>query len=144
MKKKLIIGGVFTLISVMSVFAYLVFQGIFIPNQISADKYEIKGVDVAKELLVMVEMLEKHYSKKVILYATQEAYDLYIKDAYPQCDIWIRSVFTKPSLSDERKWTFWQYTNRGRLNGYNGKEKYIDLNVFYGNEEEFENYGIKG
>lgn len=47
MKKKLIIGGVFTLISVMSVFAYLVFQGIFIPNQISADKYEIKGVDVA-------------------------------------------------------------------------------------------------
>ncbi len=37
----------------------------------------------------------------------------------------------------------WQYTNRGRLNGYNGKEKYIDLNVFYGNEEEFENYGMK-
>ncbi|PEA17566.1 glycoside hydrolase family 25 [Bacillus cereus] len=245
MKKKLFIGGIFTLISVISVIAYLVFQGRFIPNQISSDKYEIKGVDVAsyqgdidwrelekqnmkfafikategsafvdeyfsknwtdanktgmrigayhffsfdskgetqaeqyirtvpkykqalppvidvefyankkdnppkredvaKELSVMVEMLEKHYSKKVILYATQEAYDLYIKDAYPQCDIWIRSVFTKPSLSDERKWTFWQYTNRGRLNGYNGKERYIDLNVFYGNEEEFENYGIKG
>ncbi|KXY09297.1 glycoside hydrolase family 25 protein [Bacillus sp. FSL K6-0067] len=245
MKKKLFIGGIFTLISVMSVFAYLVSQGIFIPNQISADKYEIKGVDVAsyqgdidwrelekqkmkfafikategssfvdkyflknwtnanktgmrvgayhffsfdskgetqaeqyirtvpkykqalppvidvefyankkdnppkredvvQELSVMVEMLEKHYSQKVILYATQEAYDLYIKDAYPRCDIWIRSVFTKPSLSDERKWTFWQYTNRGRLNGYNGKEKYIDLNVFYGNEEEFENYGMKG
>ena len=31
----------------------------------------------------------------------------------------------------------------GRLSGYNGKEKYIDLNVFYGNEEEFENYGMK-
>ncbi|HDR4496650.1 TPA: glycoside hydrolase family 25, partial [Bacillus cereus biovar anthracis] len=26
---------------------------------------------------------------------------------------------------------------------YNGKEKYIDLNVFYGNEEEFENYRMK-
>ncbi|MET1123507.1 GH25 family lysozyme, partial [Priestia megaterium] len=37
----------FTLISVMSVFAYLVFQGIFIPDQISEGKYEIKGVDVA-------------------------------------------------------------------------------------------------
>ncbi|HDR8128135.1 TPA: glycoside hydrolase family 25 protein [Bacillus cereus] len=245
MKKKLFIGGIFTLISVISVVVYLVFQGIFIPNQISVDKYEIKGVDVAsyqgdidwrelekqnmkfafikategssfvdeyfsknwrnanktdmrigayhffsfdskgetqaeqfirtvpkykqalppvidvefyankknnppkredvtKELAVMIEMLEKHYDKKVILYATQEAYDLYIKDAYPKCDIWIRSVLTKPSLSDERKWTFWQYTNRGRLSGYNGKEKYIDLNVFYGNEEEFENYGMKG
>ena len=39
--------GIFTLISVISVVVYLVFQGIFIPNQISADKYEIKGVDVA-------------------------------------------------------------------------------------------------
>ncbi|HGO9435316.1 TPA: GH25 family lysozyme, partial [Bacillus cereus] len=102
-----------------------------------------KREDVTKELAVMIEMLEKHYDKKVILYATQEAYDLYIKDAYPKCNIWIRSVLTKPSLSDERKWTFWQYTNRGRLSGYNGKEKYIDLNVFYGNEEEFENYGMK-
>ena len=80
---------------------------------------------------------------EITSYATQEAYDLYIKDAYPKCDIWIRSVLTKPSLSDGRKWKFLQYTNRGRLNGYNGKEKYIDLNVFYGNEEEFENYGMK-
>lgn len=47
MKKNLFIGGIFTLISVISVVVYLVFQGIFIPNQISADKYEIKGVDVA-------------------------------------------------------------------------------------------------
>lgn len=47
MKKKLFIGGIFTLISVISVVVYLVFQGIFIPNQISAEKYEIKGVDVA-------------------------------------------------------------------------------------------------
>ncbi|MGE6537783.1 glycoside hydrolase family 25 protein [Bacillus luti] len=244
MKKKLIIRGVLILISVMGVIAYLVFQGIFIPNQLSADKYEIKGVDVAsyqgeidwrelekqnmkfafikategssfmdeyfttnwtnanktgmrtgayhffsfdskgetqaeqyirtvpkneralppvidvefyankkddppkredvtKELSIMVKMLEQYYDKKVILYATQEAYDLYIKDAYPQCDIWIRSVLMKPSISDKRNWTFWQYTNRGRLRGYNGKEKYIDLNVFYGNAKEFENYGMK-
>ncbi|TKI91221.1 glycoside hydrolase family 25, partial [Bacillus cereus] len=58
-----------------------------------------KREDVTKELSVMIEMLEKHYGKKVILYATQEVYDLYIKDAYPKCDIWIRSVLTKPSLS---------------------------------------------
>ncbi|KFN02712.1 glycosyl hydrolases 25 family protein [Bacillus clarus] len=102
-----------------------------------------KRKDVAKELSVMIKMLEKHYEKKVILYATQEAYDLYIKDRYPECDIWIRSILTKPSLLDQRKGTFWQYTNRGRLKGYSGKEKYIDLKVFYGNKEEFEKYGMK-
>ncbi|MED0965749.1 hypothetical protein [Bacillus paramycoides] len=47
MKKKLIIGGFLTLISVMGVVAYLIFQGIFIPNQLKADKFLIKGVDVA-------------------------------------------------------------------------------------------------
>ena len=29
---------------------------------------------------------------------------------------------------------------RGRLDGYDGAEQYIDLNVFNGTKEEFENY----
>ena len=102
-----------------------------------------KREDVARELTMMIQMLEKYYQKRVILYATPEAYDLYIKDNYPECDIWIRSILTNPSLSDDRKWTFWQYSNRGRLKGYSGKEKFIDLNVFRGTVEEFEKYGMK-
>ena len=81
-----------------------------------------KREDVTKELSIMVKILEKHYDKKVILYATQEAYDLYIKDAYPQCDIWIRSIFTKPSISDKEIGRFGNIQT-GRLRGYNGKEK---------------------
>jgi lysozyme len=96
---------------------------------------------VEKELQTMVEILEKHYGKKVILYTTQKVYDLYIKNSFEQCDIWIRDVFSKPSLPDKRAWTFWQYTDREKLNGYNGKEKFIDVNVFNGNEKEFEEYG---
>lgn len=96
---------------------------------------------VKKELHTMVKMLEEHYGKRVILYTTQKAYDLYIKNSFDQCDIWIRDVFTKPSLSDKRTWTFWQYTDRERLNGYSGEEKFIDVNVFNGNEKEFEEYG---
>lgn len=96
---------------------------------------------VEKELQTMVKMLEEHYGKRVILYTTKKAYDLYIKDSFEQCDIWIRDVFTQPSLSDKRTWTFWQYTDRERLNGYNGDEKFIDVNVFNGNEKEFEEYG---
>lgn len=100
-------------------------------------------MEVEKELKEMVKMLEDHYGKRVILYTTQKAYNLYIQGSYDQCDIWIRDVFTKPSLSDKRAWTFWQYTDRGLLEGYNGseKEKFIDLNVFYGSENEFLKYG---
>ena len=42
-----------------------------------------------------------------------------------------------PKLEDNRKWTFWQYTDKVRLNGYIGKEKRIDMNVFNGSLEEF-------
>ena len=42
-----------------------------------------------------------------------------------------------PVLDNGRKWTFWQYSNRGRLRGFEGEEKYIDLNVFNGTFEEF-------
>lgn len=66
---------------------------------------------------------------------------MYIKNSFAQCDIWIRDVFTKPTLSDNRNWTFWQYTDRERLEGYSGDEKFIDVNVFYGYEEVFAEYG---
>ena len=46
-------------------------------------------------------------------------------------------MYTKPVLSDGREWVFWQYSHKGRLNGYSGKEKFIDLNVFNGSKEYF-------
>jgi lysozyme len=49
-------------------------------------------------------------------------------------------VITKPKLTDHRSWTFWQYTNREKLSGYHGKEKYIDMNVFNGNVQVFHEY----
>ncbi len=87
-------------------------------------------------------MLEDHYGKRVILYTTNKAYDLYIKDGFEKCDIWIRDVFSEPSLPDDRHWTFWQYTDREQLDGYSGEEKFIDVNVFHGNEQEFSDYGF--
>ena len=96
--------------------------------------------EVESELQTMITMLEEHYEKKVILYTTHEAYELYIKDSFNQCDLWIRDVLTKPTLPDNQSWTFWQYTDREQLNGYNGEEKFIDVNVFHGNKKEFEKY----
>ena len=99
--------------------------------------------EVKKELSTMVKMLEEHYGKRVIIYTTNKAYDLYIKNDFEDCDIWIRDVLSKPSLPDERSWTFWQYTDRERLDGYNGEERYIDVNVFNGDEKAFRGYGLQ-
>lgn len=96
---------------------------------------------VTTQLKLFVAKIEEVYGVKPVIYVVYETYDLYIKDNFDDCDIWIRDVFRTPSLSDKRNWVFWQYTSRARLDGYNGEEKYIDLNVFNGTEEQFENYG---
>lgn len=82
--------------------------------------------------------LEDHYNKKPVIYATQKSYDLYIRDNYSDYPVWIRNVIAKPYLPDGREWTFWQYSHRKVLDGYEGREKYIDMNVFNGTKEEFE------
>lgn len=101
-------------------------------------KKNIPDVETTREQLKkLLEQLEEHYEKKPIIYATNVSYNLYIKDNFEGYKIWIRDIFSTPNLKDNRKWTLWQYTNRERLEGYKGKEKFIDMNVFNGKYEEF-------
>lgn len=94
--------------------------------------------DVQKELDDFLYQIEEYYNKRPIIYATEKSYDMFISEKYNNYNIWIRNVICYPSISDGRTWTFWQYTNRAVLNGYNGSEKFIDMNVFNGSKEDFE------
>ena len=121
------------------------FEGMF-PPVIDLEFYgdyaknppERKYVD--EQLKTMLSILEEHYGQKPIIYATETSYELYLSGDYAEYDIWIRNVITRPRMSDGRRWTFWQYTNRERLDGYNGDEKYIDVNVFCGGLEGYQEY----
>ena len=90
------------------------------------------------ELKAWLTVTEEHYGVKPIIYTTSKWYHKQIKDSFPDYDIWIRSVYSKPEK--DVKWTFWQYSDRLCLDGYNGKERYIDMNVFGGTAEEFMRY----
>lgn len=96
---------------------------------------------VRGQLSVMLGLLREQYGCTPILYATEDTYKRYLANHFPECDIWIRGVYASPYLADGRNWTFWQYTNRERLDGYKGEERFIDMNVFSGTAEEFEVYG---
>lgn len=95
---------------------------------------------VEPQLKEMLTRLEAHYGQKPIIYATEKSYELYLANDYDEYDIWIRNVIAKPKLADERAWVFWQYADRGKLDGYTGEEKYIDLNVFNGSAAEYSSY----
>ena len=56
-------------------------------------------------------------------------------DAYPWCMVFVWWVFRDP-------WSFWQYTDQGKLEGYSGGHRYIDLNVM-NRKESLENFMVK-
>lgn len=91
--------------------------------------------ETEKILRPLLEKLEQHYGVKPIIYTTLPVYNRYIKDVFSDSyPLWIRNIWCEPQLID---WKFWQYSDHGELYGFNGEEKYIDLNVYNGSEEEF-------
>ena len=68
-----------------------------------------------------------------------ESWNLYIRGRFDRYPLWIRNVKTKPR-TDGEPWLLWQYTNRQRLDGYKGDETFIDMNVFYGSREQWDNW----
>lgn len=93
--------------------------------------------EIEKELMVLSDRLEQHYNKKPILYVTYATYNKYVagRSVFDNHDIWIRDIVKRPTLKEGRDWTLWQYINRGRVAGI---DAYVDINVFNGNQEEFD------
>ena len=65
---------------------------------------------------------------------TEDFYNEFLVDKFSDNPIWFRDNYKKPNLKGNRKWLFWQYGNRGHLEGINTD---VDLNVFNGSEKEF-------
>lgn len=91
-----------------------------------------------KELNTFIAIIENFYNKKPILYVTYEFYDRYLKHKYPTNPIWISDFYSfnkSPTLADRKPWLFWQYSERGRIDGIS---TFVDLNVFSGTKSQFE------
>jgi len=100
-----------------------------------------KDIDVEavkKELRTLVDILCAEYGMKPIIYVSASTYDEIVRDDFSDCDLWYRSVYSR--VPSDVKWTFWQYSNRHVLDGYEGRERYIDMNVFSGSVRDFEKY----
>ena len=93
---------------------------------------------VREQLQNMLLKLEEYYQTVPVIYSTEEVWNRYLKGYFDGYPLWIRNVYTRPGIRDP--WTFWQYTNRARLDGYSGEETFIDLNVFNGSKEQWEQW----
>lgn len=91
--------------------------------------------NIIEEVTKYLEIIEDHYQRKVIIYTTNEFYKNFLINQFPDNPIWIRDILSRPDLPDGRDWLFWQYTNRGRVQGINAV---VDLNAYNGSKAEFE------
>lgn len=91
--------------------------------------------DIIAEITKYLEIIEDHYQRKVVIYTTNEFYKNFLVNQFTDNPIWIRDILSSPNLPDGRKWLFWQYTNRGRIEGIS---TLVDLNAFNGSRKDFE------
>lgn len=95
---------------------------------------ENRGKLSAKQLVTRVtrlaEMMEIHYGVKPILYTGQNFYNRFLAGQFDDYPLWLaRYDVDEPVTVCGRPYTFWQYTDRGRLPGIHGN---VDRNVFMG------------
>lgn len=79
-------------------------------------------------------LIEEYYGRKPLLYSTQRFYNTYLKDKYLNYYWSIARYNTiPPNLLDSNKWTLWQFTNKGIVDGIpthvDGKPAGLDVNV---------------
>ena len=75
--------------------------------------------------------LEAAYHVKPMIYCPREIYEKYIMGYFDEYPRWIRSVYYPASFEAGVSWVIWQYCDTGELEGYEGGEQYIDLDVLH-------------
>ena len=85
--------------------------------------------DVVRELTVFLDALEAQYGVRPMIYTRSDIYEAYLAGTFDSYPYWISSLYTPLSWNYHGDWYLWQYLNRGVLEGYEGGEQYIDLNV---------------
>ena len=87
---------------------------------------------VRSEMTIFLQMVEKHYGKKPIIYTSVDFFDDNNLSTFRGYPYWLRSVAGHPTKKyGSHPFTFWQYTGTGVIPGMKGD---ADINVFNGTE----------
>lgn len=88
-----------------------------------------------QKMHVILDGMERHYGKRPIIYTDINFHKDVMQGEFKDYPVWVRSVRAYPGRRyDNRRWTFWQYTEQGRVPGIQG---HVDRNVFYGSTRDW-------
>ncbi|WP_424832594.1 GH25 family lysozyme [Ruegeria sp.] len=91
------------------------------------------GQKVRSEAKKFLDILERHYGRRPIVYTTVDFYEDTDIGRLPKTEFWLRSVAGHPrNVYPRAIWRFWQYTGTGLVPGVQGK---VDINTFNGSPD---------
>ncbi len=97
-------------------------------------------INLITQMRTWLYMIELHYEIRPIIYTNLKFYNEHLAGHFDEYPLWIaRYSYRKPDLAGKKDWIFWQYGNRGKINGINGP---VDFNVFYGNKFQLQDLGL--
>lgn len=101
----------------------------------------LKKKAILADLKIFIDALEDHYKVKPIIYTSFSIYRDYLKGKFDKYPLWIAHYYKeKLQLPENKKWHFWQHSDKGRVNGVKGD---VDYNVFNGSVQDFNKLLIK-
>ncbi len=104
------------------------------------EAYGIAPAEIKNEVSEWLAAVEKQYEIKPVIYTNIDFYKNYLQNYFDDYPIWIAHYLQPEKPRIERAWSFWQYNERGRVNGIKTP---VDFNVFSGDSLDFDNFLIK-
>lgn len=98
--------------------------------------------ELAANLKKFLDMIEGKYRVKPIIYSGEYFANEYLK-GFADYPLWVAEYNNNPSPQlplDWKAWTFWQYTQSGKISGIPGA---ADMNHFNGSAQDFEKLRVK-
>lgn len=95
--------------------------------------------ELVRDLKIWCSMVEKKYGKKPIIYTYYHYYKDYLRGDFSGYVLWLANYndVLQPSLQDN--WDFWQFTEKGIVNGIQTK---VDVDIYNGSLSELKKLTI--
>jgi len=102
--------------------------------------YGARPADVRKRIQEWLNIVERHYGIKPIIYTSVDFYTQYLGSDFDEYPLWVAHYIQKNRPRIEREWIFWQHSEKGRVNGVVSA---VDFNVFNGDSAAFTQLLVK-
>jgi lysozyme len=89
---------------------------------------------VREQMKEWVDTVDAYYGVRPIIYTYIDFYEKNLNGYFDEYPLWVAHYLQPHQPRIKRQWTFWQHSEKGRVNGILSR---VDFNVFNGDSTEF-------